>query len=55
MEERLKTLKLRFKVKRTMRTNHDVIFFYSVSGSQPELDNFNDYLICASKVKSFDE
>lgn len=55
MEAKLKTLKLKFKAKRSVRTEREVIFFYNVSGSEAELDVFSDYLICASKIKSFDE
>ena len=55
LEERLSTLKLNFKVKRNVRTDQDVIFYYNVAGSQTELDRLNDYLVTASKVKSFDE
>lgn len=55
MEEQLKSLKVNFKVKKNVRLAQEVIFYYSVAGRQNKLDRFNDYLVSASKVKSFDE
>lgn len=55
MEEQLKSLKVNFKVKKNVRLAQEVIFYYSVAGRQNKLDRFNDYLVSASKVKSFEE
>ncbi len=54
-EEQIKTLKLKFKLKKNLRSEHEVISFYKVAGRQTQLNLFNDYLISASKVKSYDE
>src|ERR1043165_3606108 len=55
METKLKELTTDFKVKKIIREGEDVVFYYSISGSEEELDRFSDYLICSAKVKAFDE
>ena len=55
VEERINDLKLSYQIKRCLRTNDDITFYYSVSGKQEQLAQFTDFLLGFREVKSFDE
>lgn len=55
LEEELKKIDLRFRIKRCVRNNEDVTFYYTLAGSQAKLDQFNLFLLGFRDVKSFDE
>jgi putative Mg2+ transporter-C (MgtC) family protein len=55
LEARLKSLALRFKIKKCFRTTDDISFFYIVSGKSKRLDEFALFLVNSRDIKSFDE
>jgi len=55
VEARLKELKLDFRLKRCVRNNDDISFYYNLSGNQTKIDQFTDFLLGFREVKSFDE
>ena len=54
VEEELGKLKLSFRVKRCVRNDEDITFYYSISGNQQNLDQFTGFLLSFRDVKSFD-
>ena len=55
LEGELKKLHIEYRIKRCIRNNDDITFYYSLSGNQSKLDLFTDYLLGSREVKSFDE
>ena len=55
IEQQLQTLQLAYKIKRCVRNNDDITFYYSLSGSQQKMDRFTEFLLSFREVKSFDE
>jgi putative Mg2+ transporter-C (MgtC) family protein len=55
MEENLAQMQLKFRVKRCVRNDEDITFYYSVSGNQTNQDRFTEFLLGFREVKSFDE
>ena len=55
VEKQLQELKLKYKIKRCLRTHDDITFFYNLSGKQTQIDRFSNFLLGFREVKSFDE
>jgi len=55
VEEKLKNLQLGFRIKRCIRNNDEIIFFYALSGNEKKMDQFTEFLLSFREVKSFDE
>ena len=55
LEEELKKIQLGFRIKRCVRSNDDITFYYTLSGNQDKMDRFTVFLLGFREVKSFDE
>jgi putative Mg2+ transporter-C (MgtC) family protein len=55
VEQYMKLVGLEYKIRRSLRTNDEVVFFYSVAGSQKKIDALVSFLIELHEVKAFDE
>ncbi|MES2620320.1 MAG: MgtC/SapB family protein [Bacteroidota bacterium] len=55
IEEKLKELKVKARLKKIFQTETGVSFFYTISGNQQKLNQFSEFLINTREVKSFEE
>ena len=55
VEAELLNRQLEFMIKRCVRNDEDITFYYSLSGNAKNLDSFTDFLLGFREVKSFDE
>ena len=55
IEEKLKDLHLGYNIKRCIRNDDEITFYYSASGSKHKMDRFTEFLLGFREVKSFDE
>jgi putative Mg2+ transporter-C (MgtC) family protein len=55
VEARLKELGLGFKIKKLLKGQDEISFFYQIAGNSHTMESFTDYLINLPDIKSFDE
>jgi putative Mg2+ transporter-C (MgtC) family protein len=55
IEEKASKLKLKLKIKKCLRAEDGVSFFYIITGRDRRLDEFSHFLISTREIKSFDD
>ncbi len=55
VEEEITRLKLQYRIKRCIRNNEEITFYYSIAGNQKGLEEFIAFLLGFREVKAFDE